>query len=131
MKRDSILEYRHAVQRRKKRMGLKLRGPGDWAAGLRDVVVAGDPGFADRSVVPGWLRRTRRLAIAGRTSEEFGEAIRVLQRHNRLLRARFGVGWPEAAEVVHSEAQRRGASVVALAKVLAAGLRSEREGRGA
>jgi hypothetical protein len=130
MKRDSVLEYRHAMQRRTKRMGIKMRGPDDWTAGLRDVVVERDPGFADRSVVPAWLRRTRRLAIAGQTSEEFGEAIRVLQRHNPLLRARFGVGWPEAAAVVHSEAQRRGASVVALAKVLAAGLRSERQGGG-
>jgi hypothetical protein len=52
------------------------------------------------------------------------EAILVLQRGNRLLRERFGIDWADAAGVVFGEAQRRGASPVALARVLTTGLRS-------
>jgi hypothetical protein len=56
---------------------------------------------------------------------DFATAIRVLQRANPLLRARFGVGWVDAASVVREEAGRRGASAGHLARVLAAGLRHD------
>jgi hypothetical protein len=53
------------------------------------------------------------------------EAILVLQRGNRLLRERFGIDWADAASVVFGEAARRGASPVALARVLTTGLRRD------
>jgi hypothetical protein len=74
------------------------------------------------------LARTRRLVAGSR--DDFASAIRVLQRHNQLLRARFGVGWVDAASLVREEAGRRGASAGHLARVLAAGLRSDARGGG-
>ena len=72
------------------------------------------------------MQRSRTLAPTSWT--DFGATIRVLQRHNRLLRERFGVEWADAASVVWSEAHRRGASAAALARVLVAGLRADAAG---
>ena len=81
--------------------------------------------------VPAWLRGSRDLAPATTLIEASGQTIRVLQRGNTLLRRRFGIDWADAAGVVFVEAQRRGASPVALARVLTAGLRRDAKGRGA
>jgi len=89
---------------------------------------------ADAPVAPGelpsWLRRSRPVPGPAVMREEGAEAIRVLQRTNTLLRQRFGIDWADAAAVIFAEAQRRGASPVALARVLTAGLRRDAKGRG-
>jgi hypothetical protein len=61
-------------------------------------------------------------------AEPNAETIRILQRGNALLRRRFGIDWADAATVVFGEAARRGASPVALARVLTAGLRRDARG---
>ena len=63
--------------------------------------------------------------------EQNADTIRILQRGNAMLRRRFGIDWADAASVVFAEAQRRGASPVALARVLTAGLRRDAKGRSA
>lgn len=77
------------------------------------------------------LRATRELRARNIATQydDLGRAILILQRNNRLLRARFGLEWPGAASVVAGEAARRNMSVAALARVLTAGLRrDERRG---
>jgi hypothetical protein len=82
--------------------------------------------------VPAWLRRSRPVAIASPMVEPNAETILILQRGNALLRRRFSIDWADAAAVIFREAQRRGASPVALARVLTAGLRRDAKGaRGA
>jgi hypothetical protein len=60
-----------------------------------------------------------------------GDRHAILNGHNKLLRARFGIGWVEVAGLLLPEARRRGVSTEQLARVLAAGLRSEARERGA
>lgn len=74
------------------------------------------------------MRQTRplapeRVALRGDRSD-LSRAIRVLQRQNRLLRAKFGIGWADATNFVLAEADRRGASTAALAQALSARLRA-------
>jgi hypothetical protein len=57
--------------------------------------------------------------------DDVARAVLILQRNNKLLEARFGVGWPAAASVVCGEAARRNMSVASLARVLTAGLRRD------
>ncbi len=96
-------------------------------AGEAGAVPAMPPsGVLTADEVRALMRRSRTLAATNWS--DFGATIRVLQRHNKLLRERFGVEWADAASVVWSEAHRRGASAVALARVLAAGLRADAAG---
>ena len=78
--------------------------------------------------VPSWLRRSRPVAAAATIDEPNAETILILQRANTHLRRRFGIDWADAAAVIFLEAQRRGASPVALARVLTAGLRRDAKG---
>jgi hypothetical protein len=80
--------------------------------------------------LPAWLRRTRSVTPTTVIREQNADTIRILQRGNAMLRRRFGIDWADAASVVFAEAQRRGASPVALARVLTAGLRRDAKGRG-
>jgi hypothetical protein len=75
--------------------------------------------------IPAWLRRTRAVTTGPAMLSQSAEAILVLQRANKLLGARFGIDWAGASSVIFAEAQRRGASPVALARVLTAGLRRD------
>lgn len=75
------------------------------------------------------IRKTRplapeRVALRGHRGD-LSRAIRVLQRQNRLLRAKFGIGWADATNFVLAEADRRGESAAALARALSARLRAE------
>ena len=118
MARDPIREYHAALRRRTQgRITFRRR---DVARRRRMAPIPERPPLTIEDLE---LARSRRL-VAGSQSD-FASAIRVLQRHNRLLRARFGVGWVDAASVVREEAGRRGASAGHLARVLAAGLRSD------
>jgi hypothetical protein len=81
--------------------------------------------------LPTWLRRSRAVNPGSTMLSQGAETILVLQRANRLLQARFGIDWADAASVVFEEAQRRAASPAAVARVLTAGLRRDARGRGA
>jgi len=79
------------------------------------------------------LRATRALALSENEyarSDDLARAILILQRNNRLLRARFGVDWAGAASVLSGEARRRGMSVASLARLLTAGLRRDARSAG-
>jgi hypothetical protein len=75
-----------------------------------------------------FLRSTRRLEASdtavGR-QDDLGRAILILQRNNKLLKARFGLEWPAATSVVLGESTRRNMSAASLARVLTAGLRRD------
>lgn len=73
--------------------------------------------------------RTRPLRNPASRQDDFVRAIRVLQRNNRLLLARWGVRWAEAAGFLQFEADRRGMSVALLASALTASLRREARGQ--
>lgn len=80
--------------------------------------------------LPAWLRRTRAVQPSSSVMlSQSGETILVLQRANKLLRRQFGIDWADAASVIFGEAARRGASPVALARVLTAGLRRDARGK--
>jgi hypothetical protein len=123
--RDPVLEWRHALERREPRNVRTLAQTLPQAP--RPIALPADLRVVD--VRP--LRRTRPLSVPGDWRLDFGAAIRVLQRHNKLLRARFGIGWVEVAGMLLPEARRRGVSTEQLARVLAAGLRSQACERGA
>jgi len=127
MKRDPIQEWRRAMARRaitpvaeSRRAAITQLPPMPVGAAatfgggmtIRDAVAA--------------MRRSRVLTAP--SWSDFGSAIRVLQRHNKLLRARFGIEWAAAAVVVGGEAQRRGASAAVLARLAVAGLRADAAG---
>jgi hypothetical protein len=122
-KRNPVLEWTRALGR---------RGALDMDAMQPLVARAFEP---DAPVAPGelpaWLRRSRPVTPRSTIAEPNAETILVLQRANALLRRRFGIDWADAATVVFGEAARRGASPVALARVLTAGLRRDAKGRGA
>lgn len=123
MDRDPIAEWRRALERREPRRGWRLAE----TLSPQPFVMAIPPdatGALD-------LRRTRRLTVPADWRLDFGAAIRVLQRHNKLLRARFGIGWAEVAGLLLGESHRRGVSTENLARVLAAGLRRDQQGQGA
>lgn len=118
-KRDPVREWGRAIRRRGSAEGLRS---------LRPLVPQRPPETYDPPApgeLPAWLRRTRSVTPSSAMLPQGAEAILVLQRGNRLLRERFGIDWADAASVVFGEAQRRGASPVALARVLTTGLRRD------
>ncbi len=120
VKRNPVMEWNRAIGRK----------GGANVAAFRPVVVSRQR-TEDAPIAPGeipaWLRRTRAVTTGTAMLSQSAETILVLQRANKLLRKRFGIDWADAACVVFGEAGRRGASPVALARVLTAGLR--RDGR--
>lgn len=121
-KRNPVLEWNRAIGR---------KGGANISA-LRPVVVS-PPRLTDAPVAPGeipaWLRRTRSVTTGSTMLSQSAETILVLQRANKLLRQRFGIDWADAASVIFGESMRRGASPVALARVLTAGLRRDARGK--
>jgi hypothetical protein len=122
MERDPIREWRHALNRRQRKFAA-LTIPHEPRPFVMPAEVKGQ-GPLD-------LRRTRRLAAVADWQLDLGAAIRLLQRHNKLLRARFGIGWAEVTGVLLGEAHRRGMSTENLARVLTAGLRHDAQVQGA
>ncbi len=118
VKRNPVMEWNRAIGRR----------GGANVSAFRPVVVT-RPRMEDAPIAPGeipaWLRRTRAITTGTAMLSQSAEAILVLQRANKLLRRRFGIDWADAASVIFGEAARRGASPVALARVLTAGLRRD------
>lgn len=114
-KRDVIKEWRQALSRyriehRPDEMQLLVPVPHD--------VISSTP-----------AGKTRPLRDPASRQDDFVRAIRVLQRNNRLLLARWGVRWAEAAGFLQFEADRRGMSVALLASALTASLRREARGQ--
>jgi hypothetical protein len=58
--------------------------------------------------------------------DDLGDAIRMLQRHNKRLRAAFGIGWVEATHAVIGESQRRALPASMMARAVTAGLAREK-----
>ena len=121
MKRDPIAEWRNAQRKR----SLKLTPA--TLEGLRALGTSNrrpfSPSFATDTFAPTDLSTTRDLSISNPSGEEFATTIRLLQRHNKLVQARFGVGWPDAAIVLLAEAHRRGVSVAIVTRRCIADLR--------
>ena len=117
-KRNPVMEWNRAIGRK-----------GGANVSALPPVVASRQLAMDAPVAPGeipaWLRRTRAVTTRPAMLTQSAEAILVLQRANKLLGARFGIDWAGAASVIFTEADRRGASPVALARVLTAGLRRD------
>lgn len=124
--RDPIREWRNALEKREHggRRALRLA---PHAPLPRPFVMPLDTQVGDRFN----LRRTRRLDIAHDWRLDFGSAIRVLQRHNRLIQQRFGIGWVEVTGLLIEEARRRGITTASLARLLTAGLRRDATGSAA
>lgn len=126
MKRDPIAEWRNAQRK---------RSMSNWLPVTRtfsgsDVMRPLDSGrslvplsFGSDTLAPTDLSTTRDLSISNPSGEEFATTIRLLQRHNKLVQARFGVGWPDAAIVLLAEAHRRGVSVAIVTRRCIADLR--------
>lgn len=124
MPRDAIAEWVRALMGREpayaafvQTYGLRVRTPlPPSAGGIR--------------VQPFELKKTRALRRPASASEsarsDLAQAIRLLQRHNRLLRAKFGIGWADATNFVLGEAQRRGVATSSVARALSRQLRAER-----
>jgi hypothetical protein len=113
MKRDPIAEWRRALGRR------------NWRAVALALPVSAPPAptVSPHSAPPD-LRTTRAITSESLRRRfdwrsDVGEAIRVLQRHNKRLGERFGIGWVDATNIVVGESQRRAlpASVMARAIV--------------
>lgn len=124
MERDPIREWRDAIAKHGRGRAWTLAEP---HRPQQPFVMPSDV----QPVGPVDLRRTRRLTLASDWRLDFGAAIRLLQRHNRLLRNRFGIGWPEVAGLLLAEARRRGVPTESLARVLTTGLRQDARGQGA
>jgi hypothetical protein len=121
-KRNPVKEWTHAMERRTD------------IHSMRPVMSKPAPppesyGPTAPGEIPAWLRRTRAVTTGPAMLSQSAEAILVLQRANKLLGARFGIDWAGAASVIFVEADRRGASPVALARVLTAGLRRDARGK--
>ena len=121
MERDAVAEWMRALVGREPAYVL-LAKTQPLQAALRQPPAGPVPAAFD-------MRMTRplapeRVALRGDRSD-LSRAIRVLQRQNRLLRAKFGIGWADATNFVLAEADRRGASVAALARALSVRLREE------
>ncbi len=120
MPRDAIAEWRRALIRRESAYALFLKTqalePPPLVASAGGIVIK-----------PFDLRKTRELQAAAHAGDrgDLSRAIRVLQRHNRLLRTRFGMGWVDATNFVLEEAHRRGTSAALLARALSSRLRTE------
>jgi hypothetical protein len=142
MPRDAIAEWRRALIRREPAYALFLktreitspdlsprrlcdRPPSPLEGEGRNGQQPSNGGIVVQSLD---LSKTRPLAPLLRITQEGGDlaqAIRVLQRHNRLLRARFGMGWVDATNFVLGEARRRGTTATLLARALSLRLRTE------
>jgi hypothetical protein len=122
MPRDAIAEWRRALIKREAAYALFLK-----TRALEPPPLVPSPGGI--LITPFDLRKTRRLEATGHVAAgdrgDLAKAIRVLQRHNRLLRGRFGMGWVDATNFVLGEAQRRGTSAALLARALSLRLRTE------
>jgi hypothetical protein len=121
MPRDAIADWRRALSRRGATYALFVK-----TQSLEPPPLVPSPGGIVVKTFD--LRKTRPLAPLPHVMHEGGDlaqAIRVLQRHNRLLRARFGMGWVDATNFVLGEAQRRGTSAALLARALSLRLRTE------
>ncbi len=121
MERDAVAEWMRALVGREPAYVL-LAKTQPLQAALRQPAARPVPAAFD-------IRMTRplapeRVALRGDRSD-LSRAIRVLQRQNRLLRAKFGIGWADATNFVLAEADRRGASAAALARALSVRLREE------
>jgi hypothetical protein len=126
MKRDPIQEWRRALVRRATAPGREPRWSAITELPPLPAGVATPAGGTRMGDAAAALSGSRGLTAP--SWSDFGAAIRVLQRHNKLLSARFGIEWADAATVVRGEAQRRGASAAALARLLVAGLRADAAG---
>ena len=121
MERDAVAEWMRALVGREPAYVL-LAKTQPLQAALRQPAARPVPAAFD-------IRMTRplapeRVALRGDRSD-LSRAIRVLQRQNRLLRAKFGIGWADATNFVLAEADRRGASAATLARALSVRLREE------
>lgn len=125
MTRDPLDEWRRAMAKRHPRFMLAST-PVDPRAFLR---LLSETNPKPPATLPS-MRLLRPLDVRRRFDwkGDLGETIRVLQRHNKLLSAKFGVGWVDATNVVMGEAQRRGTSMAALARALVAGVRADMKG---
>ena len=117
-KRDAIKEWRRALSR------YRIEHRPDE---MQLLVPVRHDVFTQSGTPAGKTRPLRNLAAK---QDDFAKAIRVLQRNNRLLLARWGVRWAEAAGFLQFEADRRGMSVALLASALTASLRREARGQG-
>ena len=122
MPRDAIAEWQRALIKRAPAYALFLK-----TQALEPPPLVPSPGGI--LITPFDLRKTRRLEGTGGAAAgdrgDLAKAIRVLQRHNRLLRGRFGMGWADATNFVLEEARRRGTSMTSLARALSLRLRTE------
>jgi hypothetical protein len=126
MQRDAIREWRRAVGRWESPQALAFTRPLETRA--QEPAAIASP---ERWLDPRQLRRMRPIAEVygpGRLRgdrDDLTRAIRLLQRHNKQLRARFGIGWALATSLVLGEATRRSMPCALLARALAAGLPPE------
>ena len=134
MARDAIAEWRRALMSRDPAYAMFAKTAAEPSprhgerAGLRPPSPArGEGRNGDSTAIkPFDISTTRPLAPAARIAPEHGDlstTIRVLQRHNRLLRARFGIGWADATNFVLGESHRRGTTATLLARTLSLRLR--------
>jgi hypothetical protein len=121
MPRDAIAEWVRALTGREPAYAAFAQ-----TYGLR-VPVPLPPSAGGIRVQPLDLKKMRRPPGASESARsDLAQAIRVLQRHNRLLRVKFGIGWVDATNFVLGEAQRRGVATSSVARALSQQLRAER-----
>jgi hypothetical protein len=126
MKRDMMKEWTSAFTRaaggRRAAWSQLTRAHADESMRLRASGAAGGTLLSATA-----LRTTRpvRASNAETHTDDLGRAILILQRNNKLLKARFGLEWPAATSVVLGESTRRNMSAASLARVLTAGLRRD------
>jgi hypothetical protein len=124
--RDPVAEWMRALARRN-RGGLRpidmLDAPSEHAKAIAMRTTAFDRTATD-------LSRTR-LMSGDEIKRRFnwridvGDTIRTLQRHNKRLRAAFGVDWVDATNMVIGESQRRGIPASTMARALTARLAAQ------
>ena len=119
MKRDPIAEWRRALSRR------------DWrsVAMALPLPAAPFPAPAEAKSPSGPLDLRRTRAMTGESLRrrfdwrgDLGEAIRVLQRHNKRLGERFGISWVDAMNIILGESQRRALPASVMARAIVARL---------
>lgn len=124
--RDPIREWMRAMARRE-RGGLRpvamLGEPNEMAQAITMRTVAFDRAATD-------LSRTR--AMSGEEVRrrfnwrmDVGDTIRTLQRHNKRLRAAFGIDWVDATNMIIGESQRRGLPASTMARAVTARLATQ------
>jgi hypothetical protein len=120
--RDPVAEWMRALERRKR----TLR-PVDALSPSRTE--AWIPTFPREGLATD-LSRTR--AMSGEEIKrrfnwriDVGETVRTLQRHNKRLRAAFGIDWVDATNMVIGESQRRGLPASTMARAITARLATQ------